>query len=171
MLPAHRMPLMKSYDENGEKLDPAERLLVAAADLAVDLHGSTERDAALLAEARAKIPSPELGTGGELLQARDASTYLYNTLDHPDFIAADASAQRMALASKAGAVVLGTDTADTIQASNSIELMLSHQLAATHVGAMRLLGHLNTMFHDSVMAKDDGANLGPHASLGLPRAC
>jgi hypothetical protein len=106
-----------------------------------------------------KVPSPERGTGGELIQSRLASTYLLNTLDYPDYIAADASATRMYLAKNAGALALGVDTADTIKAANSAELMLAHQLAAAHTGAMRLMGQINVMFRDDVMAKDDAANL------------
>jgi hypothetical protein len=79
-----------------------------------------------------------------LVQPREASTYLYNTLDYPDFISADASSQRMHLAKDAGALALGVDMADTIQAANSAELMLAHQLAAAHAGAMRLMGQLTT---------------------------
>jgi hypothetical protein len=150
---------MNGKQDNREGLGSAEILLIEAVERAIEDHGRPERSAELVAQAREKVPDPELGTGGELIQNRTASTYLYNTLDYPDFIAADASAQRMALASKAGAIALGVDTADTIKAANSAEQMLAHQLAATHVGAMRLLGQLNTMFHDSVMAKDDAANV------------
>src|SRR4051812_5956045 len=113
-----------------DRLGPAETLLVAAAELAVDWHGQTDESNVLVAQAREKVPDPQLGTGGELIQCREGSTYLLNTLDYPNFIAADASAQRMALASKAGAIALGTGAADTIQAGNSVELMLAHQLGA-----------------------------------------
>ena len=86
--------------DDREKLGPAEGLLLEAADNRVAYHGTPadEVGAALLAQAREKLPEPERGTGGELIQPREASTYLYNTLDYPDFIAADASAQRMTLA-------------------------------------------------------------------------
>jgi hypothetical protein len=149
--------------DDREKLGPAETLLLEAADRRVAAHGSSadEVGAALLAKAREKLPDPERGTGGELVQQRGASGYLYNTLDHPDFIAADASAQRMHLAADAGALALGVDTADTIQAQNSAERMLSHQLAAAHSGAMKLMGQLANMMmlQDKAIRTDDGANL------------
>ena len=76
--------------DDREKLGPAEALLLEAADNRVAYHGTPadEVGAALLAQAREKLPEPERGTGGELIQQRGASGYLYNTLDHSDFIAA-----------------------------------------------------------------------------------
>ena len=149
--------------DDREKLGPAETLLLDAADSRFAYHGTSadKVGAALLAQAREKMPEPEIGTGGELIQPRDASTYLYNTLDYPDFIAADASAQRMHLAKDAGALALGVDTADTIQAANSAELMLAHQLAAAHAGAMKLMGQVTNMMmlQDNAIRTDDGANL------------
>lgn len=151
-----------TFDDR-EKLGPAETLLLEAADSRVAWHGSSadEAGAALLAKAREKLPDPERGTGGELIQQRGASTYLLNTLDYPDFIAADASSQRLNLAKEAGALALGVDTADTIQAANSAEKMLAHELAAAHSGAMKLLGQLTNMMmlQDTAVRTDDGANL------------
>jgi hypothetical protein len=148
--------------EERQKLGPAEILLLEAADRAIENHGTLGRvDKALLAQARKKIPDPEIGTGGELIQPRESSTYLYNTLDYPNFIAADASAQRMRLAQHAGALALGVDTADTIQATNSAEQMLAHQLAAAHAGAMNLMGQVTNMMvmQGTALRTDDGANL------------
>src|SRR5688572_16255162 len=78
--------------DDHEKLGPAEALLLEAADNRVAYHRTSadEVGAALLAQAREKLPEPERGTGGELIQQRGASGYLYNTLDHSDFIAAEA---------------------------------------------------------------------------------
>jgi hypothetical protein len=144
-------------------LRSAETLLLDAVDSRFAYHGSPadEVGEALLAEAREKLPDPEIGTGGELMQQRSASGYLSNTLDYPDFIAADASAQRMHLAKDAGALALGVDTADTIQAANSAELMLAHQLAAAHAGAMRLMGQATNMIvmQATAVRTDDSANL------------
>ena len=146
-----------------DRLGPGETLLLDAADSRFAYHGSSADKVGekLLAQAREKMPEPEIGTGGELLQQRGASGYLYNTLDYPDFIAADASAQRMHLAKDAGALALGVDTADTIQAENSAEQMLAHQLAAAHAGAMKLMGQMTNMMmlQDKAIRTDDGANL------------
>jgi hypothetical protein len=144
-------------------LGPAETLLLEAADSRFAYHGSAADKVApaYVAQARAKLPDPKVGTGGELVQQRGASGYLFNTLDYPDFIAADASAQRMHLAKEAGALALGVDTADTIKAQNSAELMLSHQLAAAHAGAMKLMGQLTNMMmmQGNAMRTDDSANV------------
>jgi hypothetical protein len=144
-------------------LGPAETLLLDAVDSRFAYHGSRADKVgdALLAQAREKLPDPEIGTGGELMQQRGTSGYLYNTLDYPDFIAADASAQRMHLAKDAGALALGVDTADTIQAANSAEMMLAHQLATAHGGAMRLMAQATNMMvmQGTAIRTDDSANL------------
>ncbi len=56
---------------------------------------------------------------------------------------------------------MGVDTADTIQAANSAELMLAHQLAAAHAGAMKLMGQMTNMMmmQNKAVRTDDGANL------------
>jgi hypothetical protein len=137
-------------------------LLLEAAQIAANWHGrEDDEQVALVAKARAKVPGGERGAGGELIQNTEPSTYLLNTLDHPDFVAADASDQRMQLVKKAGALALGVDAADTIQAANSIELMLAHQLAATHAATMRLMGQLSTImdYRSNAVAEDDSANV------------
>jgi hypothetical protein len=127
-----------SLDDENEPNGAA--LLLEAAQLAANWHGRRDDEqVALVEKARAKVPDAERGTGGELIQNTQSSTYLLNTLDHPDFIAADASDQRMQLAKKAGALAMGVDAADTIQAGTSVEIMLAHQVVATHAGAMRLM--------------------------------
>ena len=64
--------------DDREKLGPAEALLLEAADNRVAYHGTPadEVGAALLAQAREKLPEPELGTGGELIQQRQGRTRL-----------------------------------------------------------------------------------------------
>ena len=62
---------------------------------------------------------------------------ILDTLVNPDAVAADASRDRLDLAKNAGALELALDTADTIQAADGLERMLAHQLAATHVAAMK----------------------------------
>jgi hypothetical protein len=152
---------MDAHDDR-DRLSTAETLLLEAEESRFAYHGTMEGDAAaLLAQAREKLSDPEIGTGGELIQPREASTYLFNTLDNPDFIAADASSQRMSLAKDAGALALAVDAADTIHARNSAELMLAHQLAAAHAGAMKLMGQVTNMMmmQNNAIRTDDGANL------------
>ena len=50
-----------------------------------------------------------------------------------------ASMERIHLADAAGCYDLAFDTAETIQAENSIEKMLAHQMAACHAHALRML--------------------------------
>ena len=52
-------------------------------------------------------------------------------------------AARLELADKAGALEMGLDLADTIQADNSMEKMLVHQMAAVHNSAMRMTALVN----------------------------
>jgi hypothetical protein len=67
----------------------------------------------------------------------------------------------MHLALDAGTLALGVDTADTIQAANSAELMLAHQLGGLHAGAMRLMGQMADMIQlqGTAIRTDDSANL------------
>jgi hypothetical protein len=60
-----------TFDER-EKLGPAETRLLEAADSRVAAHGSSadEVGAALLAQAREKLPDTKRGTGSELIQQR-----------------------------------------------------------------------------------------------------
>ena len=66
-----------------------------------------------------------------------------STVDRPDCVAIEASRDRLELADKAGALEMGLDLADTIQADNSMEKMLVHQMAAAHNSAMRMAALIN----------------------------
>jgi hypothetical protein len=91
--------------------------------------------------------SVRIGAGGELVPGDDfTSTTLpaiLDTLANPDHVAADASRDRLDLADRAGALEIALDTADSIGTTDSLERMLAHQLAAVHVGAMKLAGLMN----------------------------
>jgi hypothetical protein len=54
------------------------------------------------------------------------------TLERPDTIGVEASSSRLDLLADADAVALGIDAAESINAMNSLEKMLAHQLAAAH---------------------------------------
>ena len=75
--------------------------------------------------------------GGEVLPQH--SQELIDTLAAPGATALDASANRLELLTNMGADVaaMALDAAETIQADNSLEKMLAHQLAVCHDGAMR----------------------------------
>lgn len=93
------------------------------------------------ATARASIEAHARAVGGEFVPAEDFATNtlpaILDTLVNPDAVAADASRDRLDLAKNAGALELALDTADTIKARDSLERMLAHQMATTHVLAMK----------------------------------
>ena len=73
---------------------------------------------------------------------------------------ATASRERLSLAANAGALVLGTDIAETIQARNSLERMLAHQLGAVHLMAMKF-SEQATQHLDSHRLQSDGGRFAP----------
>jgi hypothetical protein len=97
-------------------------------------------------ETNAALPLPsDTGAGGELVTtvAGEMSSHFRNTVDDPSYVTAGASHERLELAFEAGALELGLDAAETANASNSLEMMLAHQLAAAHKSAMKLDAQLN----------------------------
>src|SRR5262249_8250782 len=73
------------------------------------------------AQARTKqLPSTrtEIGAGGELIDREKVGSHLVDTVAHPDYVTAEASSDRLALASQAGSLSLALDAADTIQAQD-----------------------------------------------------
>jgi hypothetical protein len=121
-------------------------------DLAPDRETPQKQVNELLAEARTKeVPGEltEIGAGGELLPLVENNVAmmeeqalppaaLRNTVANPDYVAIDASRHRLELASRTGALEMGLDLADTVEASNSVERMISHQMAATHRATMHM---------------------------------
>src|SRR5215204_2985485 len=87
----------------------------------------------------------------------NGSSFLFNTLDHPDYLAAEASRRRLQLASSAGALTLAIDTADTVGAENSAEQMLAHQMAGAHRASMKLLEQMNALLQHNMAANCESA--------------
>jgi hypothetical protein len=161
------LPEPKHREKAGDRLLIAARLETEAAIYAKDplrssrpffqKHASqlTEGATAPLSQDLAELK--EIGAGGELppydgpfcdlgtpmekgsLPARE----LRNTVKDPSFVTIDANRHRLELASRAGALEMGLDLADTVQAGNSLEKMLCHQLAATHRVTMQMFFRLN----------------------------
>ena len=75
------------------------------------------------------IPPVELGYPG-----------LEHALKEPDLLDCDATIKRTQLADDAGVFEMAIDTAESVKAKGAVQKMLSHQLAAAHHHAMRLLG-------------------------------
>ncbi|MGH1570273.1 hypothetical protein ACRAWG_05910 [Methylobacterium sp. P31] len=115
--------------------------MLGAARVRAEERGPSATADRIEAAAREPVVSPARIVGGELVPEEDfaAKTLpaILDTLVSPDAVAADASRDRLDLAKNAGALELALDTADTIQAADSLERMLAHQLAATHVAAMK----------------------------------
>jgi hypothetical protein len=103
----------------------------------------------MLAQARTKqLPSTrtEIGAGGELIDHENVGSHLVDTVAHPDYVTAEASSDRLALANQAGSLSLALDAADTFQAQDSLEKMIIHQMAALHCGMMRATALMNKEF-------------------------
>jgi hypothetical protein len=154
--------------DQAEELGAGELVLEAAWLLARN-PGPDDRDTAtaLVTKVRAPVPKPEI-VARELVQAGNGASagtsVLLNTIDKPDYVAAEASAVRLELASRAGALTIGLDLADTIEAQNSLEKMLAHQMAAAHRGAMNMMAQVDILARPSKLypdrlAMDDGANV------------
>jgi hypothetical protein len=100
----------------------------------------------MLAQARTKqLPSTrtEIGAGGELIDREKVGSHLVDTVAHPDYVTAEASHDRLALASQAGSLSLALDAADTVQAQDSLEKMLVHEMAVIHAGMMKATARMN----------------------------
>lgn len=87
--------------------------------------------------------STELALGEALTPYDDDRCLIHNTLENPDGVAIDASSARMDLLTDANVLELGVDMADSVNAANSAEKMLSHQAAACHSMALQLLTRAN----------------------------
>ena len=84
----------------------------------------------------------EIGNGGELVvatrEALDEVPGIIDTLrESPDMVHTAASRQRLDLAGDVGALTMAVDMADSIQARNSVERALAHELAGAHSLAMK----------------------------------
>jgi hypothetical protein len=111
------------------------------------------------ARVREKLPErwAEIGAGGELVpngaQQKPPAEYR-STVRKPDYVAAAASRDRLDLAQQAGALETALDMADTIEAANSLEQMLAHQLAVAHNSAMKLTSQLNRQIERMAVLAD-----------------
>ena len=95
----------------------------------------------------------EIGAGGELID-RDA-VGVVNTVADPDYVTASASRERLELANEAGSLDLALDVADSIQAQDSLEKMLVHQMAVLHRGMMRAAARMNEELY-AATGRDEG---------------
>ena len=122
--------LAKDGDITGARFELAE-----AADL--------DRAAAAILDPSNVLLNPLVaGRGGELVvptkeNMMDRPGLVDTANSDPDMLTAAASVARLDLVADAGALSVGVDAADTIQASNSLEKMLAHQMGVAHTMAMK----------------------------------
>ena len=113
-----------------------------------------------------QLPSTqtEIGAGRELIDTenrRDALRVV-DTVANPDYVTAAASRDRLDLANEAKSLGLALDAADSIQAQDSLEKMLVHQMAVLHRGMMKASTRMNEELDAAVVldeAKREAANL------------
>jgi hypothetical protein len=82
-----------------------------------------------------------LAGSGEVVQER----LIRNTLAEPNTVNVAASADRVARIDEGGVLALGLDAAQSIDASNSLEKMLAHQMALCHDQSFRLITQANEL--------------------------
>lgn len=110
------------------------------------------------------------GNGGELVvgtkkNLTDRQWAVDTVRARPDMVAADASVARLDLAMDAGAMVMAVDVADSIQAANSLERMLAHQLAAAHRMAMKFAADAQ----EELLSYKNSGHQYPHRSIEAAR--
>jgi hypothetical protein len=85
----------------------------------------------------------QVGNGAELVpigaDAGQKPGLVETVRTNPDLVTARASLDRLSLAAGTGALDLAVDAAETIQAKNSLEKALAHQMAAAHSLAMKFI--------------------------------
>jgi hypothetical protein len=98
-------------------------------------------------ESSLRVPAPpalaDIGTGGELVPAD--SSELRDTVTNPDYVAVDASLDRLNLADHANVLEMALDAADSIGAKNSLEKMLVHQMTVLHRSTMKMSIRMDDM--------------------------
>ncbi len=98
-------------------------------------------------------PAAIIGSGREVIKPQAAG--MVDTLSQPSIAAVDASNRRTDLLTMVGSDVasMALDAADTIQAGNSLEKMLAHQMAAIHDAGMRMVHRANLIQDPGLAAK------------------
>lgn len=91
-----------------------------------------------------KIPDNLIRSCGEAITPEFRLDFLVDRLQHePTMVNVIASERRLDLAACvwSGAAEMAVDAAESVQAANSLEKMLCHQIAAAHLAAMKLIGN------------------------------
>ena len=150
--------LAKDGDITGARFELAE-----AADL--------DRAAAAILDPSNVLLNPLVaGRGGELVvptkeNMMDRPGLVDTANSDPDMLTAAASVARLDLVADAGALSVGVDAADTIQASNSLEKMLAHQMGVAHTMAMKFAADAQ----DELFGYKSFGQRHPHRSIEAAR--
>jgi hypothetical protein len=146
---------MKRFENRAEKAIRAKHKALRCADTRTE--SPTQEVVNLREGNRAQAEAEEMMEPvGEIVLAAGESLHvdprdltnqtcglLQNTLEKPNMISVTASEERMAAALNAGVLETALDAAETAGASNSIEKMLAHQMAAAHKVAMKMVTQIN----------------------------
>jgi hypothetical protein len=95
--------------------------------------------------------SPPMICNGEVVPMTNEGNWIRDTLANPDTPAIDSSIARTDLLEATRSLDVGIDAANTIDARNSLEKMLAHQMAACHVKAMNLIAESGNHAHSLEM--------------------
>src|SRR5262249_21532530 len=150
----------KGEPKAGDYVFAAERVRAEAAaspdrSTAVDLASADRWERRVRTK---QLPSTrtEIGAGGELIDIEtrwDNALGVVDTVADPDYVTASASRERLELANEAGSLDLALDVADSIQAQDSLEKMLVHQMAVLHRCMMKAAIRMNEELY--VVARSD----------------
>lgn len=118
--------------------DPTGARFELSEAAAMDAHADTVLDPLT----HSPVPIRQ-GNGGEaVVEDRKGPTeqnWIRDTLkERPDMLNAEASGARLELAVAAGSLAMAVDAVESIQAANSLERMLVHQMATAHKVAMQM---------------------------------
>ena len=136
----------KSTEAARKKIDAGNSRLIAKQYAELDDSSSEsfyEIEATRLDAEAAKLLKPDhpivVGTGGEVALADPDSCVRDLLIENPTTTSLDASSHRLDLLERLDCVAPALDAAESIQARNSFEKELAHQMAVAHTTAMSLL--------------------------------
>ena len=130
-------------DAQGSNADTTRNRAEWARFVAAELRRQGTKRSKELTQAKGEAVSPQ------------TEPAVHDTFTVPDLAAVEASFERtrLLLSSGPNVAALGVDAADSIQARNSLEKMLAHQLAATHELVMEQIGLVHFREEPTTQAK------------------
>jgi hypothetical protein len=118
-----------------------------------------------------EVPSP--AHHGEVVEAAEAHEpekreWIRDTLERPNRVTQAASVRRtnLLLQDAFDCVALGVDAADSIDAKNSLEKMLAHQMAVAHEASMRIMNRAMQFARNSELSHAEVEQIGRLTNAG-----